>query len=249
MRSNIGNKEWSACLASLRDARALILRDAESFHEAATTLEQIGRVLSGEIRDGLKRYKSEILGLANSMGELEQVEKSERLFNTVCDARNMAVHEGAWARHLSSRLIDLFLILEESIMSKMSRVEDVMVRDALVAEPWHMVADVRKMMLSNSFSCLPIFLDEKWLIIRDVAIIGFLRGTKDKKTEHRKLLSMQICSAIETKGVVALLGTCCGLQTTLFDVAAEIGDGPMLVTEEKGGRAQLLGIVTPFDLL
>jgi hypothetical protein len=46
-------------------------------------------------------------------------ESNRRLFNVVREARNKAVHDGAYARHLNGRLVDLLLLLEEAIMTNM----------------------------------------------------------------------------------------------------------------------------------
>ena len=54
---DINRKKRAHCLGLLRDARALVLRDAESFHEATTLLEQIGQIDGGAIRIGLGSYK------------------------------------------------------------------------------------------------------------------------------------------------------------------------------------------------
>src|SRR5438093_1505879 len=140
-------------LANSRSARALILRDSESFHEASMLLEYIGQILAGEIRGGLSQYQREIVDLA-CRNERVVAEEVERLFNVVRNARNMAVHQGAWARHLNTRLVDLFLVLEEAIVSDMTHVEDLMVRTPVVAYGWQRVADVRKAMLGNSFSAV-----------------------------------------------------------------------------------------------
>ncbi len=127
IRGNIIDAEWSDCLGRLRDARALVLRDAESFHGAAMALERVGQLLCGQVRNGLGAYGGELLELARTAEGIEPPEVA-RLFDIVRDARNMAVHEGAWARHLNSRLVDLFLILEQAIMDKMQCAQDIMVR-------------------------------------------------------------------------------------------------------------------------
>lgn len=57
----------------------------------------------------------------------------------VREARNDAVDTDAFASHLSTRLIDLILILEEAILSQMLKVEDLMVRNPVVAEPWQLL--------------------------------------------------------------------------------------------------------------
>ena len=94
IRNNILDAEWSDCLTRLREARALVLRDAEYFHEAAMTLERIGQVLCGKVRNGLGHYADELVELARGNRSTEDNEV-RRLFDTVKEARNLAVHEGA----------------------------------------------------------------------------------------------------------------------------------------------------------
>src|SRR5205085_6871383 len=133
-------------LYRLRAARALILRDSESFGEASTVLEHIGQVVGCKIGIGLKDYEAPIIALAKEADPVEE-DAVRRLFNVVREARNKSIHDGAYARHLNSRLVDLLLILEEATMTTMDRVEDLMVRNPVSAEPWHLVSHVRKMML------------------------------------------------------------------------------------------------------
>ncbi|MEZ5432406.1 MAG: hypothetical protein R3F31_14760 [Verrucomicrobiales bacterium] len=60
------------------DARALVLRDAESFHEAVTVLERIGQVVSG--RQGwLNDYKGALLELALPGEKAESTEVARLL--------------------------------------------------------------------------------------------------------------------------------------------------------------------------
>ena len=247
MSKQVSLNEWVDGLSQLRDARALILRDAESFYTAATTLEYIGQILSGQIRTGLGSYESELLTLASSTGRHERAEVA-RLFKVVRESRNMAVHEGAWARHLNSRLIDLFLILEEAIMAKMTRVEDIMVRSPVAVEPWQMVAHARKTMLANSFSCLPIFSCDKWQLLCDTSVMRFLRAAANDK-EHRKRLATQLDSAIADKSVVLVPADCCPPHATVDKLLKIMTSLPVLVVQEVDGKPRLAGIVTPFDLL
>jgi hypothetical protein len=150
-QSVLCREKQTELLTKLRDARYLVPRDAEAFHEAAMVLEHVGQVLCGEIRTGLGKYKREIVGLALQTNRHTPQEVGI-LFEVVRAARNDAVHVGAFARHLSTRLIDLILILEEAIMSQTRKVEDLMVRNPVVAEPWQLVAHVRSTILANSFS-------------------------------------------------------------------------------------------------
>ena len=247
IRSTIIQNEWVSCLSNLRDARALILRNAESFHEAATALEQVGQVLSGKIRNSLSKYEPELLELTTVTGRHE-ITETARLFNVIREARNDAVHEGAWARHLNSRLIDLFLILEESIMSKLTCIEDIMVRNPVIAEPWHMVAHIRKTMLANSFSFLPILWAGEWHFVSDTMIMRYLHGASNRD-DKKERLQKQIQYVIQAGEIKPTPAVYCPPKNTIVQLLAEMVDGPILVVEEAGGTSRLLGIVTSFDLL
>lgn len=246
-RGNIIDAEWSDCFSRLRDARALVLRDAESFHEAAMALERVGQVLCGQGRNGLGAYRGELLELART-AEGAELPEVARLFDTVRDARNMAVHEGAWARHLSSRLVDFFLILEQAIMKKMKCAEDIMVRQPIVAETWHMIAHVRQTMLANSFSNVPVLIDNRWHIITDLMIMRFLRGAPDGK-EKKARLSSQLEASIRKGEIVPIVARCFLPETKLDDLISAMDVGPALVTDGNSSAPRLLGILTSFDLL
>lgn len=247
MRKDLTIAERIGCLNILRDARALALRDAESFHEAAMALEQVGQIVCGEIRLGLSKYKDELIEVANESSQHDPADTS-RLFDVVRDARNMAVHEGAWARHLNSRLVDLFLILEEALMAKLTRVEDIMVRTPLVAELWHMIAQVRKAMLANSFSYLPVCLNGEWMIVSDSSIMRLLRSATSE-TQKRSLLAMQVGKAIESSSIEVKRAICCRPHETVDQLLTVLQDQPVLVTDDINGDSRLLGLVMSFDLL
>lgn len=141
-----------------------------------------------------------------------------RLFTVVREARNKAVHDGAYARHLTSRLMDLLLILEEAVMTNIDRVEDIMVRNPVSAETWHLVSHVRKMMLTNSFTCIPIYqvTDGKgrWMLIRDSVLMLWIRAESDKKKQKARL-ALPVGDAI-TKHALAIEGAiCCDRKTAL----------------------------------
>lgn len=239
--------EWSDCLTRLRDARALVLRDAESFHEAAMTLERVGQVLCGQVRNGLGAYGGELIELAKAAEGIEASEVT-RLFDTVRDARNLAVHEGAWARHLSSRLVDLFLILEQAIMDKMQCAQDIMVRQPVVAETWHMIAHIRQTMLANSFSSLPVLVNNRWHIITDLMIMRYLRDAADGKAKKARL-SIQLETAILQGGIIPLEAKCVTPETKLVELTSAMGCSPALITDGGSSGSRLFGLLTSFDLL
>jgi CBS domain-containing protein len=244
---NLCDAERCECLTRLRDARALILRDAESFHEAAIALERVGQVLCGKVRNGLGGYKDVLLELAGDAADCDPRE-AERLFGVVKDARNLAAHEGAWARHLSSRLVDFLLILEDSIQLKMNIVKDIMVRNPLAAEPWHLVSHVRHAMLANSFSHLPIFVNSAWHTVSDLAVMRFLRNPSIQGGRNERL-SKRLDEAIGEGLLEVVKARNSAPESTVQDVSNLIEIGPVLVIEDHDNSPRLVGILTAFDLL
>jgi len=238
-------------LARLREARALVLRDAESFHQASTVLEHIGQVIGRKMGNGLKDHEADIVGLAKNVANVNE-DAVRRLFNVVREARNKAVHDGAYARHLNSRLVDLVLILEQAIMANLDRVEDLMVRNPVFAEPWHLVSHVRKAMLANSFSNIPIFVGEagsgKWMLLTDTAIMRLIRNEVDKK-QQRTRLAMQVDAAIKQRLLEVEPAVCCNGVTSTGELIHKMNERPVLVTEEVHHQERLIGIITAFDLL
>lgn len=247
IRSNIIDAEWSDCLSRLREARALVLRDAESFHEAATALERVGQVLCGEVKRGLGAYGNELLELAVNASALES-DQTVRLFETVREARNMAVHEGAWARHLNSRLVDFLLILEQAVMDKMKCASDIMVRQPVTAETWHLIAHVRQAMLANSFSSLPVFVNNRWHIVTDLMVMRFLREAANKEDWNNRL-STRLEIAIQDGRIAPLAAKCLPPETKLAAVCTAMDNGVVLITEDNAGASRLVGLLTSFDLL
>jgi len=237
-------------LARLRAARALVLSDGESFGEASTVLEHIGQVVGSKIGNGLKDYEIPIVTLAKDAEGIEE-ESVKRLFNVVREARNRSIHDGAYARHLTSRLMDLLLILEEAIMTNMDRVEDLMVRNPVSAEPWQPVLHVRKMMLTNSFSYIPIYQAKnrgRWMLIDDGALMRWIRDAPNK-TKQKDRLALPVGEAIEKHGLAVKGAIVCGRETTIAEILQRMNERPTLVTERIQGEDRLLGILTAFDLL
>lgn len=215
-------------------------------------LEHIGQVIGGSIGNGLKDYEEAIVALANHSGDPTEGEEAARLFNVVRQARNKAVHDGAYARHLNSRLIDLLLILEEGIVMNLDRVEDLMVRAPVFAESWHLVSHVRKMMLSNSFSWIPIYQETgasgKWVLLDDASLMKWIRS-EPRKSAQKARLALRVGEAISKHKLAVKGAHCCHGSSLISEIMSQMGEKPTLVTEEFDGRERLVGIVTAFDLL
>jgi CBS domain-containing protein len=249
--ANLTKNQRVEFLSRLRDARALVLRDSESFREASTVLEHIGQVIGGIIGNGLKDHEAAIVSLAKEAGHADE-DSVRRLFNVVREARNKAVHDGAYARHLNGRLVDLLLLLEEAIMTNMDHVEDLMVRNPVSAEPWHLVSHVRKMMLENSFTCIPIFKSktgkDRWMLLRDATLMHWIRSEPNKRKQKERL-AMPVAEAIMNHALAVKGAICCSREASIGELLPRMNDDPTLVTEKIDGEERLLGIITAFDLL
>lgn len=139
--------ERAAALAfadQLRSAREAALRDAEAFDAIIHAVERLGSFLTQSVGH-LGRYETELSKLAASSAMAEEVPRRFRgvlasfpqLFDLVRDARNDALHQGAFARHLTGHAIELALILENALRSSETPlVSDYMVRNPVCAALW-----------------------------------------------------------------------------------------------------------------
>ena len=105
----------------------------------------------------------------------------DSLFDLVKTARNDAMHTGVYARHATAAAIELCIGLETALMNvaNMPRtiVKDFMVKSPIIVESWQPVAFARQLMLTHSFSFLPVQRDGKWMLISEGAIAKYLRRT------------------------------------------------------------------------
>jgi len=230
----------SRLLQKCRDARSLILRDSEAYIEATQTLEHVGQVISGKIGKGLGAYRDSLWEPV----KLTRLERHDyvRLFNVVKDARNDAVHNGAWARHISTRLIDLILLIEEGLTMSLTRVKDLMVRDPVSAEWWELLYSLRRKILETSFSHLPVLGNNStWLLVSETNLMLFLRSDP---IERR---AMTLKEAV-ANGLDLILAPTCHEEDLANEVLTKTKEGPLLVTDVNKPE-RLLGILTAFDLL
>jgi len=102
--------------------------------------------------------KSDIEGLSSSYRNL--FTPVSELYGWVKNARNDALHQGAFARHLTRQTIKLAIILEDAVKSNMTNsllVSDLMVENPVCVEEWQPIGFIRQQMLANSYSYLPVF--------------------------------------------------------------------------------------------
>ncbi|MEW6208533.1 MAG: hypothetical protein AB1631_09205 [Acidobacteriota bacterium] len=242
----------------LRKARDYAIRDAEGFQEIVFAIERMGVVLSKKVGT-LNDYKPFILELEKQSVLAKDIPGKWRdvhapawwLYETVQAARNDALHQGAFARHLTKHAIELSLILEDALMAQIARVADFMVRDPVCAQLWNPLSFVRQQMLTNSFSFLPVFDSDKcWKFISDHALAACLR-TNAKERKRRMALKVEEAVGNE-QGVSKLLNLekadIVPADCPIVDVVDKLGRQPILISRSDDSK-EVVGILTAFDVL
>lgn len=239
----------------LRAARAAALRDAEGFQEIVFVLERIGAFLSND-RGSLGKYLPKIKEQAARSPMAEEVPKElphlhqqfDVKYEIVREARNAALHEGALARHLTANAVELSLVLEEGIMSELHQVSDFMVRNPVCAFMWQPLSFIRQSMLVNSFSYLPVPIENggttDWRLISDFRLAQCLR--KNGKVVKDGLIQ-RLEDAVKSQQIELHSAKTCGPQDKIETVLRTSDGLPTLILSPD--NAELLGILTPFDLL
>ncbi len=251
-------------LQELRNARLSAQKDAEAFDELLFVFERLGCYLLKEAAT-LGRYKDRLLALAGKSalgGDLDAQfanwhSDKAALYKLVNHARNDAFHQGAGARHLTEHAIELALLFEDALMNDnddpMTKLREIMVRSPIVAEPWQPISFVRQVMLTNSFSTLPIYFEGEWWVITDAQVAAFLR---DDPGNRPKRLGMSVKDAkrqwnsLLEKAAVEKPDRPIGEVAKAF---AKPNASPFILVLDKAETAkqskELLGIVTAFDIL
>jgi len=241
----------------LRAARAIALRDAENFHELLFCIERLGQVLTKKVLD-LGNYRNKVEEEAARSALAEEVPELypdwhmpfSKLYDLVRNARNDALHQGAFARHLTNHAIQLALVLEDALMSGRNLVRDFMVRDPVCAYPWQPVSFVRQQMLANAFTYLPIYLtlDEKhgWYLISDCHVAKYLRCASSEGRKTRLVRTVE--DAIASGRLSCERAQVCSPDTRV-ESALKLCEGRPILVVLGGHTEQLLGILAPFDVL
>ena len=246
---------WRDQLVAARD---VAFRDAEGFQSILFTLEKIGQCLSGETR-ALGYYKPFIEKLASHSCLAYKIPCSHPgwhtsfgdLYDLVRKARNEAMHQGSYARHLTNHSIKLSLILEDALMTRGSTASQFMVSNPVVAFPWQPVSYLREQMLTHGFSFIPIMISEQdgsvWWLLSECAVAKYLRASKSENM-RKKRLATQIKEAISSKDLELLPAITCCSQSSIYDVISELDGRPVLVVDQTNPDV-LIGIITAFDIM
>jgi len=240
--------------SELRAAREKAFEDAEDYDDVVHVIERLGSLLTKSQGD-LGKYEAQIGALASA--SILAAEVSEhwpelhppfaKLYDLVRKARNSAMHVGARARSLTQDVIRASLVLEDALMTHADRLQHFMVEDVMCAEPWQPLSFLRQRMLASSFSFLPVKLDGQWKFVADFVLARYFR--MNGSSAHRKARMIETLKDAVDQGHIELLDAqICRPDDLPSTMLARNSAKPVLICR-NGDREQLLGIVSPFDLL
>lgn len=244
----------------LREARYGALADAEGFQQMCFAFEALGARLLND-SGSLEKYRP-FLCVFVVENLPTGYEDFGVLFEAVKVARNDVMHTGAYARNAAIAAVQLSLLMEEAILALLAKkkedktarikVADLMVRSPVTAEPWHTVGHVRRLMLLNSFSYLPIYWDSKWQLISDMAMASMFQPLSNA---NRNLLAAARISDILDRKLTQFKLQAAVIVEPVLEVdkllKCEQHPGLWLVVNAKSGEGskQLLGVLSPFELM
>jgi hypothetical protein len=241
----------------LRDARYAAQADAEGFSQVCYAIEALGKRLLGK-EESLGHYRVHIKDIATAAPSLSSLPTEypqffthfDALFEIVRRARNDAMHAGSYARHATSAAVEMCIGLEEAVMvgaEPVSKVKDFMVKTPVVAEPWQPVGHARQLVLAHSFSFLPIFRDDEWYLLSEMALVSYLHPMSANK--RKSALVCPISEAV-AEGLKLLPAQRLGLEDDISKVVADSGvtPYPQLWLVIASGN-QLAGVLSPFELM
>ena len=251
----------------LREARLKAQADAEAFEEIVFVLERLGCYLR-KAQGDLGKYRPYLIGLASRSalfdaaldGSLELHTPFPASYDIVKEARNSMMHGGDFARIATRHAVELALVLENALSppngrNNSERVADFMVRSPTCATLWHPLNFIRQAMLANSFSYLPVNTGAEakasWQLVSDTELVKYLRLRPDGVLLKARLVQ-RLEQALKGDGpkLVLIEAQRCGPSSAVKQVLANRPDWdgrPILVT--RGNSHELLGILTPYDLL
>jgi CBS domain-containing protein len=231
-----------------RQERLVAYQDAEGFQGILFALEKFGACRANRILN-LGQYKNPISEIARRSPLYSDIPNKwreyhlpfDRLYELVRNARNDALHQGAYARHLTDHAVQLSLIIEDALMEHASLISDYMVRGVISAELWQPLSFVRQQMLANSFSYLPLLIGHNWRLLSDGSIAKYIQ------TNRKELLARTVEEAVKDS-LQLEPAQCCNPDTPAADAVRIFSGKPLLVVDKKDNEI-LIGIITAFDLL
>jgi len=248
----------------LRQARAKAYANSEGFQSILFVVERLGSALISKAGT-LGSYKGKISKLVEPSAIACRIPSKPEfrflftpfyiLYELVSESRNDALHQGAYARHLTNHCVELSLILEDALTMTIeaATVADFMIKNTIYAELWHPLAYVRQIMLANSFSYLPFRFsknkskdDEQFYLISDQDLAKVLRGSR---SDRNNMLGMTLEKAIDESHIDLSPAKAILCSDCVESIYKESDSKFFVVMRNLKDINSAVGIVTPFDIL
>ena len=239
----------------LQKARYQVLEDGENWLGIAQAIEAVGKAIAKEdkYRSGLGSLKKELQKFIKKKhpttdpgkkeaerGPLEST--FENLLEGVIEARNDEAHTGAAARSAARIAVVVGIYLEDTLMAARGADKDVKayIQEQVVrAYKWQRLGECRRLMLTYSFSYLPVKIKNEWKMLSDADLAEYLvvKGPDARKETVEEAIKngLNLEDAVEVKSIYCK-------EKALKKMK---GQAAVVINKEK----ELLGIITPFDLL
>ena len=179
----------------------------------------------------------------------------DELYSAVVDGRNDLAHTGTEAALVGARVATLATVLlaalaEAAKEKGVGKVKDIMVSNPVFAHGWQTLADLRRTMLVNDFSVLPLSEDQakrgRWRCVRAEELADFL-------AQQPSAMGCTLASALDGGRNAPMRVYRAPIVREDQEKGKLLGrdapDLPVVVGRTVEQRCEIVGIVTAFDLL
>ena len=243
----------------LQKARYQVLEDGENWLGIAQAIEAVGKAIvkGDKNKDTLGKLQEELRKFVKKWHPTTDRGKEEaergpfestfkNLLKEVKEARNDEAHTGAAARSAARIATVVGIYLEDTLMAASDAEKDVKAyiqEEVVRAYTWQRLGECRRLMLTHSFSYLPVQIKNKikneWKMLSDADLAEYLvvKGPDARK----ETVEEAIKSGLNVKDAPEVKPTYCKRKA----LNKMEGKAAVVINKEK----ELLGIITPFDLL
>ena len=243
-------KKYLHLRKNLQKARYRVLEDGENWLVIVQEVEAVGKAVSSQPPNGLGDLIESLQDFVKTHHPSQGKEDFEDLLNEVKRVRNDMAHTGAAARAAAKIATTVGIYLEDSLMAKSGAGDNVKAyiqKEVIQVYTWQRLEECRRLMLTHSFSYLPIKIGKEWKLLTDVNLAKYLAQAKSNK-KWKKLMWETVECAKEKELELECVKT---VEQTDSKVCAlkKMNGKAAIVTEGEEENKDLVGIITPFDLL
>ncbi len=243
----------------LQEARYKVLEDGENWLAIVQAIEAVGKAIVLFQTKPKALAKNRVNGLGDLQKPLQDFVKKyhptasqeevdfedfKDLLEEVREVRNAEVHTGSASRAAAKMATTVGIYLEDTLMAASGAEKNVKAyiqKDVVRAYTWQNLDECRRQMLIHSFSYLPIKVKNRWKMLSDANLAKYLADQNSnelwkQRVECARQKGLKVEPAKEVK------------QTDSKKCALKKMDGKAAIVTE-GENKDLVGIITPFDLL